>query len=263
MNEQRNILDQIVETKKREVEELPLCEFFMHQLEPVDVQKSFVNALKSVDGPALITEVKKKSPSKGVLREDFDYLQIAKDYQEGGAHCLSVLTDEEYFAGDIKYLAEISQSIKLPCLRKDFIIDPRQITEARLAGASAILLIAAILNDEQLKSLSDFAKGFGMDVLLEVHDEQEMERAIKTGADLIGINNRDLKTFEVSLNTSINLMKKFSSELEGRLVVSESGIYSKADIDLLSSHGIKAFLVGESLIKQEDLKIAVKQLLNE
>lgn len=261
MNEQKNILDQIVETKKSEIEELPPCEFFMYQLEPVTADKSFLAALKSVNGPALIAEVKKKSPSKGILREDFDYVQIAKDYQEGGAHCLSVLTDEEYFAGDIKYLAEISQSVKLPCLRKDFIIDPRQITEARLAGASAILLIAAILDDETLKSLFDFAKELGMDVLLEVHDKEEMQRAIALGADLIGINNRNLKTFEVSLDTTINLMKEFSNELKDKLVVSESGIYSKADIDLLSSHGIKAFLVGESLIKQEDLCSAVKELM--
>lgn len=255
---EQNILEKILIDKAKEIESLPA--FDAQQVSGLAPCKGFIAALQNTK-PALIAEVKKASPSKGVIKEDFDHMAIAKAYKNAGAACLSVLTDEKYFQGKLSYLSEISQSLGIPCLRKDFVIDKRQILEARLAGADAILLIAAALDDSQLIELYNCAIDLGLDVLLEVHDAEEMRRALKTPAKLIGINNRNLKTFEVSLDTSINLIAEFTEELKDRIIVSESGIYSSEDIQILASKGVGAFLVGESLIKQDDIEKAVKELL--
>lgn len=261
MAKEKNILDEIVESKKAEIESLPPFEFFVKELEGLSPCKGFFEALDKTKTPSLIAEVKKASPSKGVFREDFDHKIIAKDYEAGGATCLSVLTDEKYFQGSLKNLEEISKESKLPCLRKDFIIDTRQIVEARLAGADAILLIAAILDDHDLHRFYDVAIDIGMDVLVEVHNEEELKRVLDTPARIIGINNRNLKTFETSLETSMKLVEKYGSLLESRIIISESGIHTKEDLDSLYEKGIRGFLVGESLIKQDCQKEAVKSLL--
>ena len=256
-----NILKKIVETKQDEVNKLPDCEFFAQELHNIKNTKGFIASLEKAKGPAIIAEVKKASPSKGVLRENFKPLEIASEYQKGGAHCLSVLTDKDYFQGSLKNLQKISSKFDIPCLRKDFIIDKRQIIESRIAGADAILLIAAILDEFHLKRFYDIAKGLDLDVLIEVHNEEEMEKALATPARLIGINNRNLETFDVSLDTTMNLVKKYQSILKNKLVVSESGIRTKEDVDMLHNSGVKAFLVGESLIKQENLASAVRSLV--
>lgn len=240
---------------------MPALEDLLQEAKAAPKAKGFIKKFKASQGPCLIAEVKKASPSKGVLREDFDHLEIAQAYEAGGAHCLSVLTDKDYFQGNISYLKEISETISLPCLRKDFIIDPRQVAEARIAGADAILLIAAILEVKEIKALHGFANELGMDVLLEVHNQEEMDKALKTSAELIGINNRDLKTFDVSLETSKELIKNNKAALEGKILVSESGIYSPADISQLYQAGAKVFLVGESLVKEADIKAATEQLI--
>ncbi len=259
--EKKNILEQIVATKLKEVEALPDFEFYINEVDDLPDCKHFLDGLDLVKGPALIAEVKKASPSKGIMRSKFDHMQIAKDYEAAGANCLSVLTDKEYFQGDIEFLKEISEKVKIPCLRKDFIIDKRQIIEARLAGADAILLIAAILDDHNLKRFQDIAHDLGMGVLVEVHNEEEMERALSLSTKLIGINNRNLETFEVDKQVTFDLMNKFKTALESRLVISESGIYNNQDISDLYAAGAKAFLVGESLVIQEDIKEAVKKLM--
>ena len=257
----KNILDEIVEHKRREVAKLPACEFFMHELKHAPEPREFIKALEKASGPAIIAESKKASPSKGLLKENYDALEIAQAYETGGAHCLSILTDKQFFQGDIKDLQKVSSKVSIPCLRKDFIIDKRQIPFSRLAGADAILLIAAILDDVELKRYRQIANDLGMDVLVEVHDEAEMERALNSSAKLIGINNRDLKSFEVSLETTSNLIDKFKSDLSDKVLVSESGIHSHDDITQLYNLGVKAFLVGESLITQANQTQAVRQLL--
>lgn len=260
MNEQ--ILNKIIESKKLEIERLPEFEFYVKECQKLPECKGFLSALRNADGPALIAEVKKASPSKGVLTENFDHVKIALDYQIGGAHCLSVLTDEEYFQGKLEYLKEISTISTLPCLRKDFIIDPRQIVEARLNGADAILLIVKILDEAELRKLHQIAVDLGLDVLVEVHDQKEMEIALGINAELIGINNRDLNTFETSIETSMELYEHNKTALENKIAISESGIRSKAVIDSLHKIGFKAFLVGESLISQEDQKAAIIDLIS-
>jgi len=255
-----NILEKIVVTKKKEIEALPDFEFYVEETKKLPEARSFVKALEEQEGPALIAEVKKASPSRGVIRENFNPLEIANDYIKAGANCLSVLTDKEYFQGDIEYLSSISK-LDLPVLRKDFIIDKRQIVEARLAGADAILLIVAILDDNKLERFHDVAHGLGMGVLLEVHNEEEMRRALKLSTKLIGINNRDLKTFETDIHVTKDLIAKFAAELDGRIIISESGIYDHAQVSELFCVGVKGFLVGESLMRQDDLNQAVKELL--
>jgi len=226
-----------------------------------DTPRGFERHLREAalsDWTAVIAEVKKGSPSKGVIREDFDPLEIAEIYQDNGATCLSVLTDEKFFLGHLRFLALIRETVSLPLLRKDFICDPYQIYEARAAGADAILLIAAMLDLGQLREFHAIAKEIHLDVLLEVHDEVEMELALQTECSLVGVNNRNLRTFEMDLGTTGRLARLMPPD---RLLVAESGINSREDILRLQHDGARAFLIGESLMRQKDIGAALQGLL--
>ena len=228
-----------------------------------DVPRGFERHLREAaasDWTAIIAEVKKGSPSKGLIRPDFDPLAIAGIYQDNGATCLSVLTDEKFFMGHLRFLALIREAVSLPLLRKDFICDPYQIYEARAAGADAILLIAAMLDLSQLREFHAMAREIHLDVLLEVHDEAEMETALQTDCSLIGVNNRNLRTFEVSLETTGRLARMLPPE---RLLVAESGINDRADIVRLQQDGARAFLIGEAMMREEDIGEKLRELLND
>ncbi len=207
--------------------------------------------------PAVIAEVKKASPSQGVIRANFDPVAIAKSYERGGATCLSVLTDIDFFQGSDAYLQAARSACKLPVLRKDFTIDPYQVVEARALGADCILLIVAALTDDQLDELSDVALQWGLDVLVEVHNREELERAIPMGNRLLGINNRDLHTFATSLQTTFDLLDDLPDEF---IVVSESGIHSRDDVASLHQHGVNAYLVGEAFMRAPDPGAELKRL---
>jgi len=214
--------------------------------------RGFVNAIETTieqGKPAVIAEIKKASPSKGVIREDFDPIAIARSYAKGGATCLSVLTDVDFFQGADAYLQQARDACSLPVIRKDFIIDPYQVYESRTIGADCILLIVAALDDASLHQLSSLAQELGMDALVEVHDEEELQRALKLNAKLIGINNRNLRTFEVSLNTTIDLLSQIPAD---RIVVTESAIHSQEDVVLMRQHKVNSFLVGEAFMRAED-----------
>jgi indole-3-glycerol phosphate synthase len=212
--------------------------------------RGFRNRLRRVaqDGIAVIAELKKASPSKGLIRADFRPRELALELEEAGAAALSVLTDEQFFQGSLKYLSEASSNSSLPCLRKDFIVDEIQIVEARANGADAILLIVAALDQEELVSLAGIARAQGIDVLCEAHDEEELQRALDVGCDLIGVNSRNLRTFEVDLETAMHLAEKIPATC---VRVAESGIHSGADLARLRSAGYDAFLIGESLMRAE------------
>ena len=205
----------------------------------------------------MIAEVKKASPSAGVIREDFQPAAIARSYQSGGAACLSVLTDRDFFKGDAQYLDEARNACSLPILRKDFIIDPWQIFESRVMGADCVLLIAAALEQMLMQDLLGLAKESGMDVLIEVHDENEMERALRLDHDLIGVNNRNLNTFETSLATSERLKNMLTGE---QLLVTESGIRTAGDVKRMRDSGINTFLVGEAFMREKDPGYALKRM---
>ena len=222
--------------------------------------RDFVGALRqkiNAGKPAVIAEVKKASPSKGVLRADFIPADIAQSYAEFGAACLSVLTDQQFFQGSIEYLKQARASCGLPVLRKDFMVDAYQIYESRVVGADCILLIAAILDDQQMKDMEALAVSLDMAVLVEVHDAAELERALKLKTPLIGINNRNLKTFEVSLDTTFELMGRVPAD---RVLVTESGIVSPADVKRLRDAKINAFLVGEAFMRAEEPGEALAEL---
>ena len=218
----------------------------------------FVNAIKLKSEPALIAEVKKASPSKGVIREDFNPVEIAKIYEENGATCLSVLTDEPYFQGKDEYFKAIRAEVNLPMLRKDFMIDPYQVYEARAMGADCILIIMAALEDKQCKDLHDLAVELNMDVLVEVHDLEELKRAQKLNAHMIGVNNRNLKTLSVDIQTSLSLLPEIPNNV---IKVAESGISNPETVKSFHQAGYNAFLVGESLMRQNDIGEAVQILL--
>jgi indole-3-glycerol phosphate synthase len=285
-----NILDKIVEEKKREIAKLPvriiaagdLRDAMLERGEPRDFIAALrKNSRNTEHGTriALIAEVKKASPSVGIICKDFDPVRIAKEYEAAGASCLSVLTDEKYFQGSLDYLRQIRAAVKIPLLRKDFMIDERQILEAIEWGADAILLIVAILDDARLKRFHALARDAGLAALVEVHDEAELERAMAIDAELIGVNNRDLKTFKVDLaNTErlaaklyrrtgvspvSNLKKENGDRQDARptLLVAESGIHTRADVERLAKCGAGAILVGESLVKGGNIGTKVKELL--
>ncbi|HOX38878.1 MAG TPA: indole-3-glycerol phosphate synthase TrpC [Candidatus Brocadiia bacterium] len=220
--------------------------------------RGFARALRDAPGVALIAELKKASPSAGLIRRDFDPATIARAYEDGGASAMSVLTDSKFFQGDLAYLRVVRNEVGLPLLRKDFTLDEYQVYEARAAGADAILLIVACLDDAQLRGLRELAESLGMDALVEVHDRGEMARAQDSGAELIGINNRNLRTFEVDLRASIELA---ALAPVGAALVSESGIKNTEDLAFLGKAGVKAVLVGETLMRAPDMRSAVESLL--
>jgi len=258
-----NILDKIVAVKREEVARLPKraagAENLRWAATAFGPRRDFAGALRFPrrGKVGLIAEVKKASPSAGVIRADFDPVRIARDYEAAGASCLSVLTDEQFFQGSLVFLQQIRDAVKLPILRKDFIIHERQILEAIEAGADAILLIVAILTDEELKRFHTIARAAGMAALVEVHDEPEMHRALAAGAELIGVNNRDLKTFTVDLATT----EKLAPLAAGKILVAESGINTRADVRRLEKCGAQAILVGESLMRAGNLEFKAKEIL--
>ncbi len=261
-----SILDTIVEQKQREVALLP-----QHTISVADLQaamaargdrRDFAGALQTPKkgSVALIAEVKKASPSAGDIRINFDPVQIAREYEAAGASCLSVLTDEKFFKGSLEYLRQIRKAVRLPLLRKDFIIDARQILQAIEAGADAILLIVAILTDEQMQTFHTLATEAGLAVLVEAHDAEELDRALKIDAKLVGVNNRNLKTFKVDLATTEQLARKLDLS-GGQLLVAESGIHTHADVERLAKCGASAILVGESLMRHDNIGAKVNELL--
>ncbi|MEW6500721.1 MAG: indole-3-glycerol phosphate synthase TrpC [Thermodesulfobacteriota bacterium] len=250
------ILDTIVARKREEVAALRRTGIADPE-GPVAPPRGFARALTEYAGVAIIAEVKKASPSKGVIRPDFDPVAIARQYQAGGAQALSVLTDEHFFQGSLAYLSQVRAAVALPVLRKEFIIDPLQIEEARRHGADAILLIAAILDTVQMRDFREQAEGLGMDVLVEVHDEAEAEQALAAGSRLIGVNNRDLRDFSVDLDTTFRLRRLIPAAIP---LVSESGIRDYRDMQRLAAHDIAAALVGETLMRASDQAQALREL---
>lgn len=268
------ILDTIVVQKRTEVARLPGGSVAAYQLRAAvekrgDGVRDFWGALvrPCVGDVGLIAEVKKASPSLGVICPDFDPVRIAREYEAAGASCLSVLTDEKFFQGSLEYLRAIRAAVKLPLLRKDFLIDERQILEAVEWGADAILLIVSILDDGQLSHFHALAEAAGLTALVEVHDEAELERALKCGARLIGVNNRDLKTFKVDLATTERIaarlpeLKSAPRERPAQLLVAESGLHTRADVERVRQAGARAILVGESLVKSGDIRAKAAELL--
>jgi len=265
------ILDTIVEQKKRELAALPpgSCDAAqLHQLiQARGDQRDFAAALRrpASGTVALIAEIKKASPSAGIICPDFDPVRIAQQYEAAGATCLSVLTDEKFFQGSLQYLKQVREAVKLPLLRKDFIIDERQVGEAVEWGADAILLIVAILDDANLRRLLALAEQAGLAALVEVHDEAELDRAVAAGASLIGVNNRNLKTFKVDLATTERLANRLRAApglpRSTALLVAESGIHTRADVERVSQCGAQAILVGESLMRQPDVGRKLRELL--
>ena len=257
-----DILQKILATKAEEVAAakatVPL-ETLRRQAEQAEVPRGFIAAIRAKHAaglPAVIAEIKKASPSKGLIRPDFDPAAHAADYQRGGAACLSVLTDEPYSQGAPEYPKQAKAACSLPVLRKDFIIDEYQIYQARAWGADAVLLIAAALEAGQLEHFEQTAHQLGMDVLLELHDESELEKCARLTTPLRGVNNRNLRTFEVSLDQTLRLLPR----LDGSIVVAESGIRNKADVESMRKHGVRTFLIGETFMRADDIAAKVAKL---
>ena len=255
MSDTPDILKKIINRKLEEVEErraLVSLPDIKKRAKQATAPRSFVYALQRkirAGQAAVIAEIKKASPSKGVMRENFVPSEIAISYEKGGAACLSVLTDVDFFQGSDAYLKQAREVCALPVLRKEFIIDPYQVYEARAMGADCILLIVACLSDEQLRELSELATKLEMDILVEVHDAEELKRALPLDLPMIGINNRNLRTFETSLQTTIDLLKQIPDDC---IVVTESGIHNKDDVALMQQHNVNAFLVGEAFMRADE-----------
>jgi indole-3-glycerol phosphate synthase len=255
------ILEEILENKRREVADakVRVAPEGLRALarDRKDPPRGFRSVLASAPRPRIIAEIKRRSPSRGEIRVDFDPVACAKMYSDAGAAALSVLTDERYFGGRLEHLSRVRRAVPLPILRKDFVIDPYQIDEAAAAGADAVLLIVAALDSAELVSLREHAESLGLDAFVEVHDEHELDAALKSGADLLGINNRDLRSFEVDLGVTERLAPKVAGE---GLVVAESGIFTHDQIRALERAGADAFLVGEALMREEDMCAALRLL---
>jgi len=260
-----NFLNKILAYKKLEVQKQKI-ELNIDELKSIcqtmPSSKSLIEKLKSAsskDKLALIAEVKKASPSKGLIRKIFSPSEIALAYQNAGASAVSVLTDEKFFQGSIQYLQEVRKIVNLPILRKDFIIDPYQIYQTRAIGADIILLIASALTPEKLKEFYNLSKETGLEVLLEIHNRQELDLALSIDTEIIGINNRNLETFEVSIQTTLDLVKNIN--LSNKFIISESGITTHSDIVTLKNNGISGVLIGESFMRQENIENAVQNLM--
>ena len=250
-----DILNRILQRKSEEIavarQQAPLDQL-RRQLKSVSAPRGFIRSLQnkqSSGSSAVIAEIKKASPSKGVIREDFDPVAIARSYATGGASCLSILTDRDFFQGHDDYLVAARNACRLPVIRKEFIVDPYQVYQARAIGADCILLIVAALEDQALKDLYSLSGDLGMDTLVEVHNQHELEQAMQLELDIIGINNRDLHSFETSLSTTLDLLNQLP---ETCLVVTESGIHRSEDVQLMRDHGVNSFLVGEAFMRAED-----------
>jgi indole-3-glycerol phosphate synthase len=260
------ILDEILEHKRHEValakQDRDPADLAQQAERCVERPRGFRRALQATEGVVVIAEVKRRSPSKGLIRADFDPVAIARAYDAAGAACISVLTDSRFFGGSLEALEKIRIAVDRPLLRKDFVVDRDQIAEARIAGADAVLLIVAALDQPLLEYLHAYAIHLGLDVLVEVHDEAELDRAIEIGADLIGVNNRDLKSFDVDLGTTERIAGRLTSQQSEVVLVAESGIAGFEDIERLEGCGATAFLVGESLMRQPDPGKALEALRN-
>src|SRR5437762_7754254 len=255
------ILDDIVAYKREELS-IQKQQVSVAQLQHLPLfaasPSPFLYSVRSKKGRSIIAEVKKASPSKGVIRADFEPLQLAQTYEANGAAAISVLTEKKFFQGSLTYLQHIRENVTLPLLRKDFLFDPYQVYEARAFGASAILLIVAILSDEQLSELSSLARTLGMDCLVEVHDEMELERALKCGVSLLGINNRNLRTFQTTIETSERLVRLVPADVT---VVSESGLSRSEQLSHLEAQGVRAFLIGETFMAAPDPGVPLRTML--
>ncbi len=254
-------LDEIVERKREEIRvrrrRTPI-EDLHERIRPMPPTRGFLRSLHGRSPLALIAEIKKASPSKGTIRPSFDPADLGGRLEKAGAAALSVLTDEHFFQGHLDYLGAVRASCALPLLEKDFVLDPYQIVEARASGADAVLLIAALLSDEMIREFLDLARALGLDCLVETHSEKELDRALALDAPLIGINNRDLKTFDVDPERAIRLAPRIP---QGRTIVAESGIQTHDDIRRLAAAGIHAVLIGETIMRRDDVAAAARELL--
>lgn len=254
------ILDKIVKSKLKSLElnkaQMPL-DILLSEIKVSPIHRDFSKALTKNKELAIIAEIKKASPSKGIIKEDFDHLKIATEYEDNSVDAISVLTETEYFLGNNQYLTDAKIKTTVPILRKDFIIDPYQIFEAKVIGADAILLIMAILTKNKLTSYMNLAKGLGLECLVEVHDIKELETALECGAKIIGINNRNLNNFEISIHNTEMIMVNMPKDV---IVVSESGIQTKADMHYLKGLGVEGVLIGESLMKASSVKEKLHEL---
>ncbi len=256
-----SILDKIISHKKIEIaasKQEVAPNVLEAKLTDADKTRPFKKAISGPGGINLIAEIKKASPSRGVIRDGFDPVEMAEVYEENGAAAISVLTDKKFFQGSINFLPEVRRTTGIPLLRKDFIIDEYQIYESRAYGADALLLIAAVLSREEMDSFLSLSRDLGLDCLVEVHSEEEVSKVLETSAEIIGINNRSLRTFEVDLSTTLRLKRLIPSN---KIVVSESGIRSREEVRLLAGEGIAAVLVGESLLRSEDIGKKVRELV--
>ena len=255
-----NVLDKIISDKKESlnlIKKEKSLDFLEREIND-QIFFDFKEKIRNNNGISLITEIKKASPSAGLLIDNFNHIELAKMFTENGATCLSVLTDQNFFHGKNEYLEKIKKIVDLPILRKDFIIDEFQIFESRFIGADCVLLIVACLNDTELNDFYNIAKSLKMDALIEVHNEDELQRALKLNPKMIGINNRNLKNMTVTLDTSIKLVKKIPNNV---LVVSESGFKNHSDLKLMQYYGIKNFLIGETLMKSKNIQSSVESIL--
>ncbi|PIE41774.1 MAG: indole-3-glycerol-phosphate synthase [Gammaproteobacteria bacterium] len=265
MDRTPTVLRKIVDRKFEEIKERQAQkteQALLSEANNADATRGFVAAIEqklAAQLPAVIAEVKKASPSKGIIREDFDPVTIAKAYDAAGAACMSVLTDQDFFKGHEDYLMAARQACGIPVIRKDFIVDTYQVVEARAINADCILLIVACLEDGQMQELAHCAAELGMDVLIEVHDERELERALDLNTRLIGINNRNLHNFETSLDTTYRLLEQIPGD---RIVVTESGIHTKEDVKAMQDRGVNSFLVGEAFMRHADPGAALKSLFS-